>query len=60
MLFIPCARSHSRIFTQDAYRRAAEPREPYVVPGAGRVDPYDRVDLIPWDRITSFFTEHRR
>lgn len=60
VLFITGDRAHSRIFSEQAYQRAAEPRELYVVPGAGHVDLYDRADLIPWDKLTSFFTEHLR
>jgi hypothetical protein len=60
VLFITGDRSHSRLFSEQAYARAAEPRELYIVPGAGHVDLYDRVDLIPWDKLTSFFTEHLR
>ena len=29
-----------------------------IVPNAGHVDLYDRVQLIPFDKLTSFFTEH--
>ena len=29
-----------------------------VVPGAGRVDLYDRVELIPFDKLTAFFTKN--
>jgi len=60
VLFITGDRSHSRIFSEHAYQRASEPRELHVVPGAGHVDLYDRVDLIPWDKLTSFFTRHLR
>lgn len=60
VLFITGDRAHSRIFSEHAYQRASEPRELYVVPGAGHVDLYDRVDLIPWDKLASFFTEHLR
>jgi uncharacterized protein len=60
MLFITGDVAHSREFSEDAYRRAAEPRELVIVPGAGHVDLYDRVDLIPWDKLTEFFTEHLR
>jgi fermentation-respiration switch protein FrsA (DUF1100 family) len=28
------------------------------VRGAGHVDLYDRVDLIPFDKLTSFFKQH--
>lgn len=41
-----------------AYNRAAEPKELVWVPGAGHVDLYDRVDLIPFDKLTSFFSQH--
>ncbi len=58
LLFIAGDQAHSKEFSEDAYRRAAEPKELVWVPGAGHVDLYDRVDLIPWDTLTSFFTEH--
>ncbi|KAF1775670.1 Alpha/beta hydrolase fold-5 [Phytophthora cactorum] len=48
--------SHSREFSEDAYAGAAEPKELYWVAGAGHVDLYDRVDLIPFDKFTEFFT----
>jgi fermentation-respiration switch protein FrsA (DUF1100 family) len=50
--------ANSRYFSEDAYQRAAEPKELYIVPGAGHVDLYDRVNLIPWDKLTSFFKEN--
>lgn len=37
---------------------AAEPKELYFVPGAGHVDLYDRVNLIPWGKLNAFFTRH--
>jgi fermentation-respiration switch protein FrsA (DUF1100 family) len=55
MLFITGDVAHSREFSEDAYQRAAEPKELYIVPGAGHVDLYDRVNLIPFDKLTSFF-----
>jgi uncharacterized protein len=55
VLFITGDRAHSRIFSEHAYARASEPRELVVVPGAGHVDLYDRIDLIPWDTLASFF-----
>jgi fermentation-respiration switch protein FrsA (DUF1100 family) len=56
MLFITGDTAHSREFSEDAYRLAAEPKELLVVPGAGHVDLYDRVNLIPFDKLTAFFT----
>ena len=58
MLFITGDTAHSREFSEDAYRLAGEPKELVIVPGAGHVDLYDRVNLIPWDKLTTFFTEH--
>jgi fermentation-respiration switch protein FrsA (DUF1100 family) len=60
LLFISGDRAHSREFSEDAYERAAEPKELVWVPGAGHVDLYDRVDLIPFDKLTDFFNEHLR
>ncbi|MNY37679.1 hypothetical protein D3C86_1722580 [compost metagenome] len=60
VLFITGDRAHSRIFSEHAFKKASEPKELYVVPGAGHVDLYDRVNLIPWDKLTSFFTQHLR
>lgn len=55
MLFITGEQAHSKEFSEDAYQRAAEPKELYVVPDAGHVDLYDRVDMIPFDKLTNFF-----
>ena len=55
MLFITGENAHSREFSEDAYRRAAEPKELVVVPGAGHVDLYDRTGLIPFAKLTEFF-----
>lgn len=55
MLFITGSNAHSREFSFDAYKRAAEPKELVVVPNAGHVDLYDRTDLIPFDKLETFF-----
>jgi hypothetical protein len=55
MLFITGDAAHSKEFSEGAYKLAAEPKELFIVPGAGHVDLYDRVDLIPFDRLTAFF-----
>jgi len=57
MLFIAGEIAHSREFSEDAYKLAAEPKELYIVPGAWHVDLYDRVNLIPFDKLTSFFIQ---
>ena len=58
MLFITGENAHSREFSEDAYKRAAEPKELYIVPDAGHVDLYDRVSLIPFDKLEAFFKEY--
>ena len=58
MLFITGDQAHSKEFSEDAYKRAAEPKELYYVLGAGHVDLYDRVNLIPFDKLTSFFSKY--
>lgn len=55
MLFITGDQAHSKEFSEDAWKRAAQPKELYVVPGAGHVDLYDRTDLISFEKLTSFF-----
>ena len=56
VMFITGEQAHSRIFSEHAYGRASQPKELHIVRGAGHVDLYDRVNLIPWDTLTSFFT----
>lgn len=58
MLFITGDQAHSKEFSEDAYKRAGEPKELYYVKGAGHVDLYDRVDLIPFDKLADFFTKN--
>jgi len=55
MLFITGDQAHSKEFSEEAYRLAGQPKELYWVKGAGHVDLYDRTDLIPFDKLTSFF-----
>ena len=58
LLFITGDQAHSKEFSEDAYKRAAEPKELYYVRGAGHVDLYDRVNVIPFDKLTEFFSRN--
>lgn len=58
MLFITGDQAYSKEFSEDAYKRASEPKELYYVKSAGHVDLYDRVDLIPFDKLNDFFTKN--
>ncbi|ACK48088.1 putative signal peptide protein [Shewanella baltica OS223] len=57
MLFITGDKAHSKEFSEEAYRLAGEPKELYYVKGAGHVDLYDRTALIPWNKLTEFFSK---
>lgn len=58
ILFIMGEHAHSRYFSEDAYELAADPKELYIVPNAGHVDLYDKTNLIPFDKLESFFNEN--
>jgi fermentation-respiration switch protein FrsA (DUF1100 family) len=58
MLFITGDKAHSKEFSEDAYKRAAEPKELVYIPNAGHVDLYDKVELIPFEKLESFFTKY--
>jgi fermentation-respiration switch protein FrsA (DUF1100 family) len=58
ILFVHGENAHSRYFSETAYAAAAEPKELVNVPGANHTDLYDRVDVIPFDRFTTFFQQH--
>ena len=55
VLFITGDQAHSKEFSEDAYKRAAMPKELVYVQGAGHVDLYDKTDLIPFDKLEKFF-----
>ncbi len=58
LLFIAGEDAHSKEFSEDAYKLAAEPKELYIVPNAGHVDLYDRTDVIPFAKLTEFFKDN--
>ena len=60
LLFITGDKAHSKEFSEDAYKKASEPKELYYVKDAGHVDLYDRVDLIPFDKLDAFFAQYMR
>lgn len=58
ILFIHGEKAHSRYFSETAYAAAAQPKELMIIPGANHTDLYDRVDVIPFDKLTTFFRAH--
>ena len=57
-LFVVGEVAPSRCYTDTAYAMAAEPKELVVIEGANRIDLYDRTEMIPWNKLTSFFEQH--
>jgi len=60
VLFIHGEKAHSRYFSETAYAAAAEPKELMIIEGANHVDLYDRMDKIPFDKLTDFFRTRLR
>jgi fermentation-respiration switch protein FrsA (DUF1100 family) len=58
ILLIAGEKAHSRYYSEDLYKMASEPKELVIVPGADHVDLYDRLDKIPFDKLTSFFIQN--
>jgi fermentation-respiration switch protein FrsA (DUF1100 family) len=56
ILLVAGEKAHSKYYSEDVDKIASEPKELFIVPGAGHVDLYDRVNVIPWDKLTSFFS----
>lgn len=60
LLFIVGERAVSAYFSEDAYKRAAEPKEFFVVPGASHVDLYDRPEYmkVSLKKVDEFFRKY--
>ncbi len=58
ILFIAGEKAHSLYFTKDAYKAAKEPKELMIIPGAVHTDLYDNLDVIPFEKIASFFKKN--
>jgi hypothetical protein len=60
LLFIVGEKAVSAYFSEDAYQKAAEPKELFVVPGASHVDLYDRPAYmeISLNKLDAFFSQY--
>jgi fermentation-respiration switch protein FrsA (DUF1100 family) len=58
VLIIAGEKAHSRYFSEDAYKAAAEPKELMIIPDAVHVDLYDKLDVIPFDKLEKFFKDN--
>ena len=49
-------KAHSCYFTKDAFKKLkGDNKELLIIPGAVHTDLYDNVNIIPFDKIDSFF-----
>ena len=56
VLLVHGEKAHSRYFSEDAFKKlSGNNKELMIVPRASHTDLYDRVDIIPFDRIEAFF-----
>ncbi len=52
-------KAHSRYFSEDAFKKLqGDNKELMIIPGASHVDLYDRMDIIPFDKIEIFFNNY--
>lgn len=58
LLLIAGENAHSRYFSEDIYKMASEPKELMIIPNAVHVDLYDKVDVIPFGKIETFFKDN--
>ncbi|TDP03109.1 alpha/beta hydrolase [Flavobacterium sp. 245] len=58
MLLIAGEMAHSRYFSEDIFKVANEPKQLIIIPNAVHVDLYDKVEVIPFDKLDDFFKEH--
>lgn len=58
ILIIAGDKAHSKYFSEDIYKAAEGPKELVIIPEKYHTDLYDRMDVIPFDRIEKFFKEN--
>lgn len=59
VLVIHGEKAHSRYFGEDAFKKLkGDNKELMIIPGASHTDLYDQKDIIPFDKLESFFTEY--
>ena len=59
VLLVHGEKAHSRYFSEGAYEKlTGDNKELMIIPGASHVDLYDRMDVIPFEKLRSFFAEY--
>ena len=56
VLLIHGEKAHSRYFSEEAFKKlTGDNKELLIIPGASHTDLYDRMNIIPFDKMESFF-----
>ncbi len=56
VLLIHGEKAHSRYFSEDAFKKLnGDNKELMIIPNASHTDLYDKMDVIPFDKMESFF-----
>ena len=59
VLLVHGEKAHSRYFSEGAYEKmTGDNKELLIIPGASHVDLYDNLDVIPFEKLNSFFNMH--
>ena len=59
VLIVHGEKAHSCYFGKDAFAKlTGDNKELMIIPGAVHTDLYDKVDVIPFDKLQTFFTEN--
>lgn len=59
VLLVHGENAHSRYFSETAYQKlTGDNKELMLIPGASHVDLYDNMDMIPFEKLRSFFAEY--
>ena len=59
VLLVHGEKAHSRYFSEGAYEKmTGDNKELLIIPGASHVDLYDNLDVIPFEKLNSFFNAH--
>lgn len=59
VLIVHGEKAHSLMYSQDTFNLLkGENKELMIIPGASHTDLYDRMDVIPFDKLESFFNKY--
>ena len=61
VLLVHGEKAHSRYFSETVYSKlTGDNKELLMIPGANHTDLYDQMDIIPFEKLNTFFTEYLR